>query len=172
MDVKSELGLDTRQPFHFICKQNAAIAAQLVGLAIDILNSAAVMHDAGMFLTVAQVECMAQFMSCFFDDTLDKVWEGAHFQAFIKPVCGDNAGLAAELGFSVNMGQYGNEQVDPGYGQDLDGIGGRQQGQLFKDQGRVVLFAAGIQGKPDILKQGLDFGAIAEEPLDIPADQR
>jgi hypothetical protein len=56
-------------PLDFIFQQNLAIAAQLIRFAIHIALIAAVMHQAGMFPTMAQLKGMAQFMNGFLDNT-------------------------------------------------------------------------------------------------------
>jgi hypothetical protein len=58
----------------------------MIGLAINILNAAAVMHNAGVILTVAEIKRMAQFVNGFFDNALIKTIMDTHGKAFVEAV--------------------------------------------------------------------------------------
>lgn len=57
------------QLFQFIGQKNPAIPAKLIGFPVYIVDSAAVVHDAGSVLTVFQVEGMPDFMDCFLGES-------------------------------------------------------------------------------------------------------
>jgi len=90
----------------------------------------------------------------------------------IQPIGGDNAGGSAQLGLAVDVGQDRNEEIDVGQGQDFEGTGRRGFREPLQDRRRVVLLAAGIEGKGNVSQDGAYLGRSAEYPMNLAADLR
>ena len=147
------------QSFHLILQQDLTIAAQLIRFAIDITLIAAVMHQTGMFPTMAQLKGMTQLMDGLLDNAAEKRFLRVQgIVSLIKPNGGYNAGLTAQLGFAVNMRQNGDEQIHLGNGQNLEGVDRGLQGELVQNGGGMVLIAIWVKRKLKVIQQRQDFG--------------
>jgi len=126
------------------------------------------MHDAGVFRAMAQIKGMTQLVDGFFYDSIDVLWGYVQpWMPLIQPKRWDNAGGTPELGFTVDMGQNGDEQIHLGDGQHPDGMGGDIGGQPIQDRRRVVLMAVVIQRKRKVLQNRACFGWKTEHLLDF-----
>ena len=120
---------------------------------IDIFDSAAIVHDAGPFPAVAEVEGMPDLVNGLFGKAFIKVLMAAdQGESFIEAVCGYDTGFSSQLRLPVNVGQDRDEEIHFGNGQDLNGMGWCQISQFFKDDGGEVLVTDGIKGEADIFQ--------------------
>jgi hypothetical protein len=78
------------------------------------------MHEAGVIRTMAEIECVTQFMDSLFGHPLEKYFLGVDGgKPFFESIDGYNAGFSTQLCFSVNMGENGYKKVHMGYGERL-----------------------------------------------------
>lgn|GEM_PF-2228105 len=96
-------------------------------------------------------KCMAQFVKRLLENPTTKSFLTAYWsKAFPQPEGRYDTGLSTELRFPVNMGQNGNEQVNPGNRQDTECLPWGLSGESLQDQCGMILLAACIIGKPNI----------------------
>jgi hypothetical protein len=95
---------------------------------------------------------------------------GCWGKAFLQPVGGYDAGLSAQLGLPIDVGQDRNKEIHFNNGNHLDRVRGSQAGQLFKDRGGMILISAWVKGKVYVLKKGHKFSLVAKYPNDFRSD--
>lgn len=70
------------------------------------------MHDAGCIRAMPQIKGVSEFMDSFLEHSgLKLLAKGFRVQALLKAIGGNDPGSPSELGFAVNMGQDGDEQI-------------------------------------------------------------
>jgi hypothetical protein len=158
-------------PFDLIFEQNPAITAKPVQLPVHIPDGAAVVHNAGSIRAVTEIEGVAQLMHGLFDDTaLVGFRIGRETEAFTEPVGGDDAGFSAQLGFSIDVGEDGDEKVHSRDGQNLGPLVGQQSSQLFQNGGGMDLIPHRVRDEVFLLKKGENTAGKAKYMLDFCAD--